>query len=140
MATKKRTPQQRGKWSRNKGARAERDVARLLSKGLEKLIERKLGASRAGGSDIEIDHIVYTDGHLVMRTHPGWSIEVKHHNTLKVDAWWSQCVSQADLEEKRPLLVFKKDRSKWNFMYLYDSEPVITDYPTWLELYKDYTI
>ena len=135
MSKKKKTPQERGRWSRNKGTRAERQLAHLLSAGLGKNIQRKLGASRSGGSDIETDSFMYQDSKLVLHTHPGWSIEVKHHNNLKVVAWWEQCLAQADKEEKRPLLVWRRDREDWNFMFNYDGEAVITDYQTWLELH-----
>jgi len=134
---KKKSPSQRGKWSRTKGANAERAVATLLTKDLGVTIQRKLGASRAGGSDIELDSHSYIDDRLVMRTHPGWSIEVKHHKTIKLEAWWSQTIEQADKEERRPLLVFRRDREDWQCMYLYDGEPVITDYETWMALNKD---
>lgn len=133
--SKKRTKSQIGKTSRNKGASAERAVATLLTKGLGVRIQRKLGASRAGGSDIEIDSRSYVDTGLVIRSHPGWSVEVKHQNKSNVVAWWEQTLSQADIEERRPLLFFRKDRQAWNCMYMYDGEPVITDYETWLELY-----
>jgi len=44
-----------GKMSRSKGARAEIEVAKLLSKWSGKDVKRKLGAARDGGSDIEFD-------------------------------------------------------------------------------------
>jgi len=140
MKKQKKTSAQIGRMSRNKGARAERDVARLLSKDLEKTIQRKLGASRAGGSDIEIDSLTYLDKKLVMHTHPGWSVEVKHHVTMKVANWWEQTLAQAELEEKRPLLMFRGNRSAWSCMYYFDGEPVITDYETWLDLYTSHRI
>jgi hypothetical protein len=132
----KKTKSQLGRMSRNKGARAEREVATKLSTDLGKQIKRKLGASREGGSDIEIDSNTYLDKGLVMHTHPGWSIEVKHHNTLSVAKWWEQTLAQSEIEERRPLLMFRSNRSNWTCMYYFDGEPVMTDYETWLELYK----
>ena len=123
-----------GRWSRNKGARGERQVAMLLSSILGTKIERKLGASRAGGSDIELEGKDYTDGRGVARHHPGWSVEVKHHNTLRVDSWWEQTLTQAETEERRPLLIWRRDREDWNFMYMYNGQPVITDEQTWADL------
>ena len=46
-----------------KGATGEREAAHILSDLLGKIVKRKLGAARDGGSDIDIQ---------------GYSIEVKH--------------------------------------------------------------
>jgi hypothetical protein len=134
--SKQRTRSQIGRTNRNKGASAERAVATLLTKGLGVKVKRKLGASREGGSDIELESSSYIDEGLVIRSHPGWSIEVKHQNKYNLVSWWEQTLEQSDKEERRPLLFFRKDREGWNCMYMYDGEPVITDYETWLELYK----
>jgi len=137
---KKKTPSQVGRMSRNKGASAERAVATLLTKDLGVQVKRKLGASREGGSDIELEGFSYFDKRQIFRTHPGWSIEIKHHAKLSVDAWWTQTLEQADKEERRPLLFFRRNREEWKCMYLFEGEPVLTDYITWLELSKANTI
>ena len=100
-------------------------------------VKRKLGASREGGSDIELDSKSYIDSRLVMRTHPGWSIEVKNHQRLSIGKWWDQTLEQATKEEKRPLLVFRGANKDWNFLYYHEGGEVITDFLTWLKLYEE---
>ena len=129
-----------GRFSKDKGARAERELATKLSKDLNREVKRKLGASREGGSDIELEGYSYFDSESIMRTHPGWSIEIKHHKKLNVDSWWTQTLAQADREGRRPLLCYKKDRVGWYCLYYFEGDPVITDYETWVELFKSNTI
>ena len=111
------------KMSRTKGASGEREIAKILTDCLGFKVERKLGAARDGGSDIEID-----------TPPPGWSIEVKRREKLRVEKWWEQTERQADKEERRPLLLFRRNRAPWLAMYYHDEEVVMTDLLTWIAI------
>lgn len=87
-----------GKASRNKGQRGEREVAKLLSEWSGEKIERKLGAAREGGSDIEVW---------------GYSIEVKRAERFRLSKWWEQACEQAEKEGNQPLLVYRRNNEPW---------------------------
>jgi Holliday junction resolvase len=88
------------KSQRNKGQRGERELCSLLSDELGVVVKRNLSQTRAGGADcIEI---------------PGWSIEIKFQETLKLNEWWQQTLDQADSEE--PILFYRKSRQPWKAM------------------------
>jgi Holliday junction resolvase len=108
--------------SRTKGAVGEREAAALLTKLLGFKVERKIGASRDGGSDIEIDG------------KPGWSIEVKRREKLNIQKWWEQTEENADKEERRPLLMWRKNRMQWATMWYHEEKPVITSLSVWVDI------
>jgi len=109
-----------GKASRNKGARGERELAFLLSQWTGMSIQRKLGAAREGGSDIEWD---------------GWSIEVKRAERLAIVKWWKQCVDQAFKEGNKPLLCWKQNRTLWFCMFLNDGKEVLVPLSGWYDMH-----
>ena len=91
-----------GALSRNKGAGAERELARLLADELGIEISRNLIQAREGGCDlIGIE---------------GWAIEVKRAAKVTqglLRAWWGQAEAQADRVASRPALAFRCDRGEW---------------------------
>ncbi len=99
------------KFSRSKGQRGERTVAKLLQERLSHDVTRELSASRDGGCDIKIQlgDITYL-------------IEVKFHTKVSqsiVAGWWDQAIEQAKLQEERylnpvPVLIYKQTHwKKW---------------------------
>ena len=95
--------------SRAKGQRAERQAIGLLQPIVDKVytelglpvpsLERNLMQSMKGGYDIiGVDWM---------------ALEIKHHETLHLDAWWEQTVRQAG-NDKTPVLMYKKNRTSWS--------------------------
>lgn len=106
-----------GKKSRDKGGRGEREVYKLLQPIVNEcyslfnmeppLMQRNACQSRDGGYDIiGVDWI---------------AIEVKRQETLHIETWWKQTVTQAG-ENKEPVLIYRKNHQPWQvIMYIYDS-------------------
>lgn len=104
-----------GLMSRNKGKRGEREVAHLLQTVADRVahnrrrkplaIQRNTLQSDAGGFDLS--------------GVPGVAIEVKHCETLALDAWWEQTVEQASGEsavdgvQRVPVLIYRQNRRPW---------------------------
>ncbi len=102
-----------GKSSRDKGMRAERAIIGLLQPCVDRAyvgsrvapaptLERNLEQSRAGGCDI-----------IGL---PWIAIEVKHQETLKINTWWLQTVSQARKNNAIPCLIYKQNRVPYKVM------------------------
>ncbi len=108
------------KFSRSKGQRGERTVAKLLQERLGCEVTRELSASRDGGCDIKVqlEDITYL-------------IEVKFHTKVSqsiVGGWWDQALEQSKLQEEVylnpiPILIYKQTHWKqwecripWNHM------------------------
>lgn len=100
-----------GKFSRDKGQRAERAVVKLLQPVVTHVyeaaglpvpsLERNLMQSNKGGHDI---------------VGLEWlALEVKHQETLHIAQWWTQAVQQAG-SDKIPVLIFKQNGIKWRVM------------------------
>ena len=95
-----KTPQQRGRMARTKGAGAERELAGLLSKLTGYPITRKVRNHRA---DSDLDGL------------PGYSIECKRHASAPrstVARWWEQACTQAK-DGSKPILFYREDRGPW---------------------------
>lgn len=101
---------------RNKGKRAERQAADFLytisSAVAEEFgkvapkVERNLQQTRGGGYDL----IGTLD----------FAVEVKHHETLNLNAWWEQACTQAVNAGMRPILMYRQNNKPWRIqMYLY---------------------
>lgn len=91
------------KFSRDKGARAERAVANIIFELTGWEAKRRVRNDHGDSDLIGI---------------PGWSVEVKDHakTTLgDVRDWWKQACSQAD--GSIPLLVYRRQRGEWRFVY-----------------------
>jgi len=92
-----RTASQRGKSSRAKGQRGERQIAGELCELLGIDIRRRV-RNHADDSDLSgMD---------------GWAIEVKHCAKPAMRAWWEQTVEQAKPGEI-PVLFFRLPRKDW---------------------------
>lgn len=84
---------------RSKGARAEREVLRLLGEELGQVLERNLSQTREGGADC-----------LCVK---GFAIEVKRQESLSRPAWWRQACEQADRAGAEPMLLYRRSREPW---------------------------
>lgn len=89
-----------GRASREKGARAERELANLLAEHLPLEIRRNLIQYQTGGMDL---------------SGLPWSIEVKRHETLSIPAWWRQTVTQS-IGGDPPVLAYRPSRKPWRFV------------------------
>ena len=97
------------KFSRSKGQRGERTVAKLLQERLHCEVSRQLSASRDGGCDIKI--------HLGPIT---YLIEVKYHTKVSqsiIEGWWTQAIIQSALQASKyanpiPILIYKQTHWK----------------------------
>lgn len=107
--------------SKQKGARAEREVAKILRD--HGFADARRTAQYCGntGDAADVDGL------------PGFHIEVKIRDKdghLAIDKWWDeQALPEAEKAQKIPLLVFRKDYQKWR---------VCMDFETFLEVVKDY--
>lgn len=86
-----------GRASRNKGAAAERELAAILANELGVTVKRKLGQSREGGDDIQIDH---------------YRLEVKRREALRIDDWCKQIEAAAEPGEW-PIVVYRRSGQPW---------------------------
>lgn len=93
-----------GAASRNKGARGEREVCRMLADNLGGSFNRLLKQyQQAQLADIE---------QLV----GPYSIEVKNCATLNLRTWWQQTLAAADKRGAVPCLAYKITRAGWRFV------------------------
>lgn len=87
-----------GKMQRTKGARAENQLASMLSDDLGFDIKRTLGQARDGGADILLGFM---------------AIQVKHAAKANIKAWWQQTCADAAKCKKAPVLAYKINRQGW---------------------------
>ena len=93
-----------GRASREKGARGEREVCKLLSENLGGQFNRLLKQYQQGQlADIEQLVGVY-------------SLEVKNCAKTNFRAWWQQAVTAADKRGAVPCLAYKVPRKGWKFV------------------------
>lgn len=93
-----------GAFSRNKGARAERELVAMLRDNLGITCNRQLKQyQQAQHGDIE---------QLV----GPYLIEAKNHATLNLRAWWQQTIAAADKRNAVPCLAYKITRAGWRFV------------------------
>ena len=86
-----------GLMSRNKGARGENELAKLLSDELGFVVKRKLGQARDGADDIEVGP---------------YRIECKRQETLAIMKWCRQveaCTKPGEI----PTVVFRQNGEQW---------------------------
>jgi len=85
--------------SRNKGASAERECAKIIEDLLGIKCRRNLSQYQAGGYDLEgLD---------------GWAIEVKRAKKPLLNQWWQQTCEQAAKNQLKPVLWYRLDNQKW---------------------------
>lgn len=102
-----------GKMAKNKGANAEREVAKILqpiidevyeSVGLESpTMKRNLEQTRGGGYDlVGIDWM---------------ALEIKRQENLSIESWWKQTIKQT-LPGQVPVLMYRQNNKKWRVVML----------------------
>lgn len=112
--------------SRQKGARAETALVNLLKEATGFNWKRVPGSGA-----LHADHGLKGDVYLPNEKNY-WAIEVKHYKDTQLDyklltskdpmlmQWWSQAVRQGKQTDKKPILFFKHDRSKWFVMMSFE--------------------
>jgi len=100
--------------SRVKGRSGEQEIVKLLTTKLGDFlvdrhghpleISRNLDQVREGGADI--------------MSIPPFAIEIKRHENLLVNAWWSQTLSQCTRTNPIPVLMYRKNRQPWTVRML----------------------
>lgn len=92
------------KMQRDKGARAERELFSLLSEQLGTVVQRNLVQTRDSGAD--------------SLSVPGFSIEVKRHETPFRRAWWDQVnATRAQNGGITPILFYRQSRHPWTAVF-----------------------
>lgn len=100
--------------SRQKGARAEREIAKILREHGYK--DARRGQQYCG-----------TAGDADVIGLPGYHLEIKHVEKLNLESAWQQSVRDAK-ENEIPIVIHKKNRTPWKVTMLFDD---------FLELAKD---
>lgn len=131
--------------SRAKGHGFEREIAKYLNSAFDITNKKYLWkrVPMSGGFDkLSFPGDLYSmDINNAMNE---YSIECKFYKTWKLedlingnqsdfDKWWAQACADADMGEKKPLLVFKKNNSKTYFMIFkeehnHDIQPFLSSY------------
>lgn len=105
--------------SRQKGAKAEADLVKKLSD-FTSLVFKRIPMSGALDAVHGLKGDLYVPGSLNI-----YCIEVKHYKddhftskiltdkTPQIQEWWMQTIREAAQISRKPLLVYKFDRSKW---------------------------
>lgn len=97
-----------GKMSREKGARGEREVAKILSESLSLDISR---TPRSGAWE-------HAKGDLYGV--PRFNVEVKLQERTRVDEWYKQSEGDAK-EDEIPLLIYRRNREQWKVVMSLDN-------------------
>ena len=90
-----------GRMSREKGAKAERELASLLCEHLGD-VTRNLAQTRDGGHDL-------------IGVGP-FAVEVKRRERLDIAGWWRQACGQANESGLVPALAYRQSRKPWRFV------------------------
>lgn len=93
-----------GKSQREKGRRAEVELAALLTESLGVAVKRNLGQARDSGDDITVGK---------------FRIECKRHNRLSVMEWCRQ-VEEACGDGDVPIVAFRQDGQQWRVVMRLD--------------------
>ena len=83
---------------RRKGARAEVELANLLTERLGVVVKRRLGQERDGGADIHVGEA---------------RIQAKRDERPALAAWWRQATD--DASDGVPVLAWRQSRRPWTF-------------------------
>lgn len=97
----------------NKGKRGERELAHKFIEIME-TVEQELGLL---GASIEVKRNLQQSidgGHDIVGI-PVIAVEVKRRETLDLNSWWKQTVSQAPSGEM-PVLIYRQNRKAWRVM------------------------
>ena len=97
--------------SRNKGMGGEREFIREINVRTGIIATRNLEQVRNGGADLI--------------GVPGWAPEVKRCESLLIDKWWEQTLTQAAAVNSKPVLAYRQSRQPWRLVIrLADVSPV----------------
>ena len=118
------------KFSREKGKRGEREVARIIQDVVNEVfgenaprIQRNTLRSDKGGFDL----VGLED----------FAIEVKRHEKLNVKAWWKQTLRQAG-KDKIPVLFYRQNNTPWSIMCIIDKQVRVLNQDSFVSLLKEY--
>lgn len=102
---------------RTKGATAEREICdtlnfiiRLCLQELgepvpeKPIVQRNQNQTAVGGKDLSNTFDL--------------AIEVKRQEQLSVNTWWKQCVSQAERNNEKPVLIYRQNRQSWRVVLI----------------------
>jgi len=106
-----------GKFANSKGKRGEREAVNVLQPTIDKVyaargldapkMYRNQNQSADGGYDLACDATQWM------------ALEIKRCETLQINKWWKQCVSQGSPEQV-PVLLYRQSRKRWQcVMYGY---------------------
>jgi len=99
-----------GRSQRVKGAAAEREFTAILSEQLGQVVQRKLGQSRDGGDDVQVQKFRF---------------EVKRRETLALPAWTRQ-IESACAPGEVPVVAYRQNGQCWRIvMKLQDFLPLL---------------
>lgn len=120
MSQKKRKKAVNG---RNKGAKFERDIAKILSKWWGEEFHR---TPASGGLHWQADNRVAGDivapvdsdfpFNVECKKQESWNMEQIIKGTGDVVSWWEQCINDAKRVDEIPLLIFSKNHSPIYYM------------------------
>ena len=103
----------RGKSAKVKGASGEREALSAIVMSMQE-VERELGLAPnqaySGKAQRNLQQSI-AGGHDLSGL-PGLAVEVKRCETLQINTWWDQCISQASADQL-PVLLFRQSRSAW---------------------------
>lgn len=105
-----------GNLSKQKGKRGERELNNLLGVLLQKVKERR---ERIGLPRWQHEPQAFVDpqaNDADISSIPGLAIEVKRQETLNLNTWWKQAERQADNLSAIPVVAYRQNRKKWQFM------------------------
>ncbi len=108
---------------RNKGARAELELSKLLAAELGVEVTRNTDPRHVSKGDI-----------LAI---PGYSIEVKRRESLSRPAWWAQAVKQAAIHKAEPIVFYRQSRKPWRALVSGYGGYVDVDWDTALDQMRD---
>ena len=96
-----------GAASRNKGAKSEREAARL--------IQGWLNAAGIAGADMRRNVDQAPSGGFDLLGLPWLAVEVKRVESALQGQWWRQAVAQGEREGRKPVLMYRRNRQPWRF-------------------------
>ncbi len=86
------------KSERNKGARGERELCRILNDELGTSVKRNLSQTREGGCDIVLGR---------------FNLEVKRRKGISVHQWMEQAINSCDDAKQTPVVICRGDGKPW---------------------------
>jgi hypothetical protein len=98
-----------GKMARDKGARGEREIIDLL----QPIVDTVYAEASKEAPQLKRTSSTQADGGGCDITGIDWlALEVKRCETLQVEQWWRQCLSQVK-PGQMPVLVYRQNGRQW---------------------------